>query len=98
VGAAGEVVDVAPGYARNCLVPSRLAVPATAANRAAAATQAAAARPSAGAAAAAGAAADRARALSDLDEVVKRLTVSPLVRFDATTHAHAHMPIIRPQP
>ncbi len=85
MGASGEIVDVAPGYARNCLVPSRLAVPATAENRAAAATQAAAAAAahpaSAGAAAAAGAAADSARALSDLDEVVKRLTVSPLVRL-----------------
>ena len=33
LGARGQVVKVAPGYARNFLLPRRLAVPATAANK-----------------------------------------------------------------
>ena len=33
LGARGQVVKVAPGYARNFLLPKRLAVPATDANR-----------------------------------------------------------------
>ncbi len=45
LGAAGEVKDVADGYARNYLIPRRLAVPATpAALKEVAAQQAAAAR------------------------------------------------------
>ncbi len=32
LGDRGEIVDVAPGYARNYLIPRRLAVPATEAN------------------------------------------------------------------
>jgi hypothetical protein len=94
VGAAGEVVDVARGYARNCLLPSRLAVPATAAATAAAAASAALRGPAA-AEAAPDAESVRARALDDLEEVMRRLTATPLVRRTARgpgTRAHACVP------
>lgn len=81
VGAAGEVVAVSPGYARNCLVPLRLAVPATAANQklAAAAANAAVATAASSAVSVDAAKAAAQRVIDEAAEVVARLTQSPIV-------------------
>jgi len=84
VGAAGEVVSVSPGYARNCLLPARLGVPATEANRQLAAAAAAEAAAAAAAAAASATRVDAARAeeqrvAAEATAAVRRLTEAPLV-------------------
>lgn len=82
----GDVVTVSPGYARNCLLPGRLAVPATASNRALAEQEASARGERQAAAAAQRAALNRQRGVrdeqdvADLAAVVKALTETPLVR------------------
>lgn len=76
LGEAGDVREVAAGYARNCLLPRRLAEPATPARRAEAA---AAAAERAAAALARTHAAAGGRAHAELDAVVAALTRSPLV-------------------
>jgi large subunit ribosomal protein L9 len=84
LGAAGEIVSVSAGFARNCLLPGRKAVPATAANKQSAAEEAAAAAARAADVAARQSskqveAAREERVVAELGVVVRRLTQAPLV-------------------